>query len=92
MNDLTHRIIELETHLISEKSQSPTATQQQQQQEVIAATRKILQPDVDALNRAVYRYEKRATLRTLQTESRPQELEGKLADAITLAAAAERSS
>ena len=91
IDDLAHRIAELETHSTNENPKSPTATQQQQQ-EVIAATRKTLQPDVDALNRAVRRYEKRATLLTLQTESRLQELEGKLADAITLAAAAERSS
>ncbi|KAL9125702.1 MAG: hypothetical protein Q9217_005131 [Psora testacea] len=91
ISDLAHRISELETHSSNGNTRSPMATQQQQQ-EIIAAARKTLQPDVDALNRAVRRYEKRATLLTMQTESRLQELEGKLTDAITLAAAAERSS
>ncbi|KAL8870968.1 MAG: hypothetical protein Q9174_003106 [Haloplaca sp. 1 TL-2023] len=51
-----------------------------------------MQPDLDALNRAVRRYEKRMVALTMQTESRLQELESRLSDAITLAAAAERSS
>jgi hypothetical protein len=50
--------------------------------------RRTLQPELDALNRAVRRYEKRATLQTMQTESRLLDLEARLADAITLAAAA----
>lgn len=41
-----------------------------------------------ALNRAVRRYEKRATLQTFQTESRLLDLEARLNDAISLAAAA----
>ncbi|KAL9601701.1 MAG: hypothetical protein Q9219_002312 [cf. Caloplaca sp. 3 TL-2023] len=51
-----------------------------------------LQPDLDALNRAVRRYEKKMVALTMQTESRLQELESRMSDAITLAAAAERSS
>ncbi|KAL8986835.1 MAG: hypothetical protein Q9177_003906 [Variospora cf. flavescens] len=54
--------------------------------------RNSLQPDLDALNRAVRRYEKRMVALTMQTESRLQELESRMSDAITLAAAAERSS
>ncbi|TVY73174.1 hypothetical protein LSUE1_G005901 [Lachnellula suecica] len=50
--------------------------------------RRALQPDLDALNRAVRRYEKRATLQALQTESRLLDLEARLNDAISLAAAA----
>jgi len=50
--------------------------------------RRNLQPDLDALNRAVRRYEKRATLQTFQTESRLLDLEARLNDAISLAAAA----
>ena len=91
ISDLVHRISDLENCSSNGNTKSPAAAQQHQH-DVIAATRKTLQPDFDALNRAVRRYEKRATLLTMQTESRLQELEGKLADAITLAAAAERSS
>ncbi|KAL8667350.1 MAG: hypothetical protein Q9168_007281 [Polycauliona sp. 1 TL-2023] len=54
--------------------------------------RNSLQPDLDALNRAVRRYEKRMVALTMQMESRLQELESRMSDAITLAAAAERSS
>jgi len=50
--------------------------------------RRALQPDLDALNRAVRRYEKRATLQAFQTESRLLDLEARLNDAISLAAAA----
>ena len=94
IDELTHRISELESQLPTTPNGTPKSpiNPAQQQQDLINATRKTLQPDVDALNRAVRRYEKRATLLTMQTESRLQGLEGKLADAITLAAAAERSS
>jgi hypothetical protein len=55
---------------------------------LITEVRKALQPDLDALNRAVRRYEKRATLQAFQTESRLVDLESRLTDAISLAAAA----
>jgi len=47
-----------------------------------------LQPELDALNRAVRRYEKRATLQAFQTESRLKDIESRLNDAVSLAAAA----
>lgn len=47
-----------------------------------------LQTQVDALNRAVRRYEKRATAQTIQTEARLQDLEFRLKDALSLAAVA----
>jgi hypothetical protein len=53
--------------------------------------RRTLQPDLDALNRAVRRYEKRATMQTMQTESRLVDLEIRLNDALSLAAAAAAS-
>jgi hypothetical protein len=55
---------------------------------LVTDVRKTLQPDLDALNRAVRRYEKRATLQAFQTESRLVNLESRLTDAISLAAAA----
>ncbi len=88
LEDLQTRLTELETHVVDTtsngtalKSPPPDLTTQ---------ARKAIQPDLDALNRAVRRYEKRTTLLSLQTESRLQELEKRLGDAITLAAAAER--
>jgi hypothetical protein len=59
-----------------------------QSQVLTTEVRRTLQPDLDALNRAVRRYEKRATLQAFQTESRLHELEARLNDAISLAAAA----
>lgn len=56
----------------------------------VAEVRKTLQPELDALNRAVRRYEKRATLQTMQNEARLRELEGRVGDAVSLAAAATR--
>lgn len=93
VNDLHHRLAEIEKHIADTNTngsngtatKSPTA-------DLVPQVRKTLQPDLDALNRAVRRYEKRATLLSLQTESRLQDLGKRLGDAITLAAAAERSS
>lgn len=56
--------------------------------QVTSDIRKTIQPDLDALNRAVRRYEKRTTVAAFQTESRLQELETRVRDAITLASAA----
>ena len=47
-----------------------------------------LQNQIDALNRAVRRYEKRATAQSIQTEARLNGLEDRLKDALSLAAAA----
>lgn len=60
--------------------------------QIKSEVRNSMQPDLDALNRAVRRYEKRMVALTMQTESRLQELESRMCDAITLAAAAERGS
>ena len=93
VNDLQDRLTELEKHIADSNinSTNDTATKSPTQ-DPVTQVRKTLQPDLDALNRAVRRYEKRATLLSLQTESRLQDLEKRLGDAITLAAAAERSS
>lgn len=95
LQDLSSRLDDLETHISStsvptsttnaKNASSPTTPQ------ITTEVRKSMQPDLDALNRAVRRYEKRATLLSMQTESRLQDLESRMADAITLAAAAERS-
>ncbi|PTB64345.1 hypothetical protein BBK36DRAFT_1124039 [Trichoderma citrinoviride] len=54
--------------------------------------RNTIQPELDALNRAVRRYEKKATLLQLQTESRFTQMHARLDDAISLAAAAAKTS
>lgn len=54
--------------------------------------RNAIQPDLDALNRAVRRYEKKATVLAFQTESRFAAVDTRLNDAIALAAAAAKNS
>lgn len=55
-------------------------------------TRKSIQPDIEALNRAVRRYEKRSAVFALQTDQRFAHLEAQTADAIALAADVQRAS
>lgn len=90
--DLAARVNELEAHITSANSSVNNPNSLTTSTKITAEVRTLLQPDLDALNRAVRRYEKRATLLAIQTESRIQDLEARMSDAITLAAAAERSS
>jgi hypothetical protein len=90
---LTRRLEELEAR-VSARDTAPGPSRQEtspngkQTASVTTEVRRTVQPDLDALNRAVRRYEKRATLQTMQTESRLLDIEARLADAISLAAAA----
>lgn len=88
MTDMAQRISELEAYVAQPAPSAKVADSDQMKRDV----RNSLQPNLDALNRAVRRYEKKFVALTMQTESRLQELEARMADAITLAAAAERSS
>lgn len=54
--------------------------------------RKVIQPEIDALNRAVRRYEKRTAVTSFEMDTRFRELETQVRDALSLAAAAQRSS
>ncbi|KAL4890352.1 hypothetical protein BDV59DRAFT_195087 [Aspergillus ambiguus] len=105
--DLIKRFEELEAHVAetaaarssdhtesSGEEQSAARGQELTKAVVTQATadvRQAFQPDIDALTRAVRRYEKRTTVTTLQTESRLRELEMQVHDALSLAAAAQRS-
>ncbi|KAI4241280.1 MAG: hypothetical protein LQ352_007478 [Teloschistes flavicans] len=88
VTNMGQRISELEAYVAQPDTSATAAAGDQIKREV----RNSLQPDLDALNRAVRRYEKKFVALTMQTESRLQELEARMSDAITLAAAAERSS
>lgn len=59
---------------------------------LVREVRNAIQPELDALNRAVRRYEKKATVLALQTESRLSSVDTRLNDAISLAAAAAKQS
>jgi len=94
IKDLVHRIEDLEARSsITDPSSSMTEANLSGKQSAVLTTevRRGLQPDLDALNRAVRRYEKRATLQAFQTESRLLDLEARLSDAISLAAAAAKN-
>lgn len=93
VKDLARRLEDLEARaLAAEPTTAGGASEQvmngKQAAIVTTEVRRTLQPELDALNRAVRRYEKRATLQTMQTESRLLDIEARLADAISLAAAA----
>jgi hypothetical protein len=81
-------ILESRAQLPDTRSSSEVALTTKQTSGLVSEVRKSLGPDIDALNRATRRYEKRATLQAFQTDSRIQELEARLNDAISLAAAA----
>jgi hypothetical protein len=55
------------------------------------SVRQSIQPQLDALNRAVRRYEKRQAAQSMQIEARFQDLDVRLKDALSLAAAAART-
>jgi hypothetical protein len=90
VKDLSRRLEDLEARTsIAEPPGGGDAGLNVKQSAVLTTeVRRSLQPDLDALNRAVRRYEKRATLQAFQTESRLLDLEARLNDAISLAAAA----
>lgn len=64
---------------------SPEAT-------IVKDVRQAIQPDLDALNRAVRRYEKKATTLQFNTDSRFGAIDARLDDAIALAAVAAKNS
>jgi hypothetical protein len=87
--ELSKRVEELESRLIAESNGAENASAGKNTTAVSADIRRSLQPDLDALNRAVRRYEKKATLQTMQTEARLVDLEARLSDVLSLAAAAQ---
>ena len=99
--DLTKRLEELEAHVaetaaarLSSPPHSPTEPNDAPAllTQAVVEARRAIQPDIEALNRAVRRYEKRTALSTLNTDTRFSQLEASTRDAIALAAAAQRSS
>lgn len=98
--DLVKRLEDMESRMAStiilssktEPSSSPTEDLiSQASSRANEELRKTLQPEVDALNRAMRRYEKRSTTSSIQIETRLQELENRLQDVVILAAATQRN-
>lgn len=98
--DISARLEDLEAHVADKaattiRSNSTQATGETIKPEVLAQiileARQSIQPELDALNRAVRRYEKKTALMAFQTETRMNQLDAQVQDAIALAAAAQRS-
>lgn len=107
VQDLTKRLEELEAHVAEAAAARLAASPSQADQlsptqeapdsssliaQAAAEARRSVQVDIEALNRAVRRYEKRTAISAHQTDTRFQQLEAQTHDALALAAAAQRSS
>jgi hypothetical protein len=96
--DLGRRLEYLESRSVATEAKSPVqsggldSSGPEQNAALIREVRNAIQPELDALNRAVRRYEKKATVLAFQTESRLGALDTRLDDAIALAAAAAKNS
>ncbi|UZP44576.1 hypothetical protein NXS19_012388 [Fusarium pseudograminearum] len=88
---LESRVTNDETSTVQDIKQEISKTKQKDSA-VARDVRNAIQPELDALNRAVRRYEKKATLLQIQTESRFSGVEARLDDAIALAASAAKNS
>lgn len=105
--DLSKRLEEIEVHIAEaaaarfSSEQSPQSQLESPKQEndknqtLVSQTtteiRKAIQPEIEALNRAVRRYEKRSAVTSYETDTRFRDLETQVRDALSLAAAAHRS-
>ena len=93
LQELAGRVAEMEVsiaenaHAQAPKNHEPK-TDPSATADDVKRMQQVLQTQIDALNRAVRRYEKRATAQVMQTEARLQDLETRSKDAISLAAAA----
>ena len=105
LGDIMKRLGDLEAHVAdkvaSEGSKATSPDDQEGEQQppsppdtllhIAHEIRREVQPELDALKRAVRRYEKRTTVMAYQTDTRLQQLDDQVRDAIALAAAAQRT-
>lgn len=99
LKDVSSRLEELEAHVAdriagSAAEQTPVSSDAvvaKASSAAAADVKKAIQPELDALNRAMRRYEKRTTISAVQFEARLQDLEARLHDVVSLAAAAQRN-
>ncbi|KAF4968243.1 hypothetical protein FSARC_4334 [Fusarium sarcochroum] len=88
---LESRVAADESIAAQEPKQESSTKTKQKDNAVARDVRNAIQPELDALNRAVRRYEKKATLLQFQTESRFSGVDARLDDAIALAASAAKN-
>ncbi|KAF2755955.1 hypothetical protein EJ05DRAFT_487775 [Pseudovirgaria hyperparasitica] len=93
VQDILMRVEAIESRAAEQETRDGTDLSQKDTRvtEISASVRQTVQPQLDALNRAVRRYEKRYTTQTIQNEARLHDLEVRLKDALSLAAAAART-
>lgn len=89
---LEARLAAIEASLLPINGKASQTSQKEDMTQLSLELRKRYEPRLEALERAVRRYEKRATTLTLLTEQRLQSLESRIQDALSLAAAAAHSS
>ena len=94
INDLNVRLADVETKLIEHTTAQPKGTMAEKTDlsELSLELKKRYEPRVEALERAVRRYEKRSTTIAMVTEQRLNSLETRLQDALSLAAVAAQQS
>lgn len=93
--EINLRLIELESKNVppaTNGGEAKAVISPKQVHGITTSIRQIMQPEIDALTRAVRRYEKRATVQTLHTDARLLALESSISDAVSLAAAAANGS
>lgn len=90
VSSLTVRIAELEAKLADQSLLAPNMSMAQKADvtDLAAEIRKRYEPRLEGLERAVRRYEKRSTTLAMVTEQRLVNLESRMQDALSLAAAA----
>lgn len=99
VRDLSSRLEEIEAHIADRIADTGETADEQAGNQLAAKAselvtsdmKKTVQPELDALNRAMRRYEKRTTISSVQIEARLQDLEARLNDVVALAAAAQRN-
>ncbi|PFH60608.1 hypothetical protein XA68_10664 [Ophiocordyceps unilateralis] len=92
VDELAARIAVLEASARGSAMNNSSAQQAKNDAALTRDVRNAIQPELDALNRAVRRYEKKATLLQMQTEARFSGVDARLEDAVALAAAAAKHS
>lgn len=90
MSSLTVRIAELEARVADQSLLAPNMSMAQKADvtDLASEIRKRYEPRLEGLERAVRRYEKRSTTLAMVTEQRLQNIEARLQDTLSLAAAA----
>ncbi|KAL1870535.1 hypothetical protein VTK73DRAFT_2609 [Phialemonium thermophilum] len=89
---LAQRLSKLESRIGPDAAAvTPPASARPASVDLVREVRSAVQPDLDALSRAIRHYEKRTTVLAFHTESRLNAMDRRLRDAISLAAAAAKS-